>query len=135
MITKKQQRADRRIRRAKEEKEQNYQNFVYNRAKRRVKDPGDSLRIGFCCLPDGLGMSIDEFLSKGQKMFGGAVYLFDRGKLEELIPRWRCTNRGKPAIIFTNYIRQCYHKDGSWRDAAYLDPFATSGTSGSSNWR
>lgn len=132
MTTKKQRRAELRIRRAKDRKVDRFYRFVNKVAVRRLKNPKDAgyLLQGFCCLPDSLEMPLDEFLSRGQQLCGGAAVLFDRDELPALLPSWACANRSSPAVLSTAYVREYFREDGSRRDT-YQD---STSTSGSPNW-
>lgn len=131
-MTKKQERAERRIQRAKERKQEHLYSFVLKVARRRLNDPQRHLVQGFHCLPHNLEMPREEFLSMGRQLVGGAAVLFDEGELKKLLPNWQCERSGRPTVLLATYVRGHYQEDGRRRDT-YSD--GASSTSGSSlNW-
>ena len=131
-MTKKQQRAERRIQHAKERKRERSYSFVLKVARRRLNDPQQRLVQGFHCLPQSLEMDREEFLSMGRQLVGGAAVLFDEGELQKLLPSWRCDRRSRPAVLLATSIRHHYQEDGHRRDT-YSDGASTTSGSGL-NW-
>ena len=125
MTTRKQHRAEDRIERAARKKAARFNQFVHKVATRRLENPKEFLNSTFCCLPDSLERPLEEFLSEGQQLCGGAAVLFDQGVLEKLLPNWGCSDRKFPIVMMATYVREHFREDGSRRDTY---------SSGSSNW-
>ena len=132
MKTKKQRRSEERISHAKSRKADRFANFLFRVAKRQMENQEDAqnLTYNFCCRPDSLQRSRDEFVAAGQQLCGGAAVLFRRGELKELLPGWQCQNRRRPAVFTIVYLEAHYLEDGRYRD-----PYANgTSTSGSIDW-
>lgn len=135
-MTKRQQRAEKRMEHARIKKVRRTVKFANKVAARRLKDPEDARQLvqGFCCKPRFLEMRREEFLSKGLQLVGGTAVLFDRGVLMKLLPNWECANRSRPAVLMAANVRENYQEDGFLgRDDRYREREERSrGTSGSS---
>ena len=127
-MTKRQKRANCRMERAKSRKVRNFNRFLMRVAQRRLENPGDNLLVRFCCIPESLGMPLDEFMSAGQKLVGGAAVLFHGGVLRELLPDWACSSIENPHLLTREYLAELYDADGNRRG---YQPDSTS----SGSWR
>lgn len=113
MTTKRQQRAEGRMRTAKRRRRERERNFLYRLARRKIG--GGDPQTGFCCFPQSLEMPLEEFLSHGIEIIGGAAYIFARGQLVELLPNWSCGSRRYPHVLKREYLMGHYNEDGSLR--------------------
>ena len=114
MPTKRQQRAKMRIQGAKRRKEYRFQEFLVKLAMRRL-GPGNNdepPRMGFCCMPSRLGMSIADFMATGMLLVGGRAALFGMGKLPEILGDWGCSSARYPHMFTIEYLRSNYHSNG-----------------------
>jgi hypothetical protein len=120
-MTRKQERAEARIQRARREKERNFQEFLNKLARRKIADPNDAnnLHTSFCCVPQSLGMPLDEFMAAGQKLVGGAAVFFGRDRLPELIPDWECSASQYPHVLTAQYLNGIFDADGYRRGSRH----------------
>ena len=112
MPTKRQQRAKMRIQEAKIRKERKFRNFLLRLAMRRLGPDSDEARLGFCCMPYKLGMSIADFMATGMLLVGGRASLFGMDKLPEILGDWGCSSARHPHIFTIEYLRSNYHSNG-----------------------
>jgi len=135
-MSRKQQRAERRLEQAKNRKARRSIDFLIRIAKRRLKEDGQHLSVGFCCWPHSLGMPRDQLLAQGQQLVGGKAVLFGRGELKKLLPEgWRCTSKSSPTMLLRDDINKYFREDGSSTSSDIELRRFTSGSSGSTmNW-
>lgn len=112
-MTKRQLRAQARITQAQARKGNNFRRFLMKLADRkRVPNPDRQLQSSFCCLPEHLGITLEEFMARGVSLVGGQAYLYDVGILQELWPEWGCGLYDYPHVLTRDYLEKHYSSDG-----------------------
>lgn len=94
--------------RAKRKKDIRFREFLMRLARR--KSGQDILRVGFRLPPYELGMPTEEFLSHGTELCGGAAYLFQHGKILELIPDLH--DHGRVVLLLRVDMEEQYDDEG-----------------------
>jgi len=107
-MSKREERARERMRRAKRKKDTRFQEFLMKLARR--KGGQDILRVGFRFPPYELGMPTEEFLSHGTELCGGTAYLFQHGKILELIPDLH--DHGRVVLLLRVDMEKQYDDEG-----------------------
>lgn len=113
-MTKRQLRAQARIKRARQRKSDNFRRFLLKLADRkREPNPDRPLQQEFCCAPEHLGVSLADFMARGESLVGGAAFLYDVGILHGLWPEWGCGLYDYPHVVTRNYLEENFSPDGT----------------------